>query len=83
MDNLQPSLTELIARENAIGHSQRFRKVANGYPRAVALAYDRDIFAAAVNSDDEVAARVAEWERATGLPVRDWWAIGTEEGKIR
>jgi hypothetical protein len=63
----------------AVMHSFRFRAVANAYPRTVALAYDRDIARAAADSDDEVAAKVAEWERQQGLPVRDWQAIGRLE----
>jgi hypothetical protein len=31
------------------------------------------------DSDEQVAATVAEWERRHGLPVRDWRAIGAEE----
>lgn len=49
-------------------HSVRFRRVANGYPRTVALAYDRDLAAAALDSHEEVAARVAAWERSEGIP---------------
>jgi hypothetical protein len=33
------------------------------------------------DTDEEVAARVAAWEKAQGLPVRDWHAIGREEGR--
>ena len=59
-------------------HSVRFRRVANGYPRAVAFAYDGDIAAAALDSDEEVAARVAAWENAQGY-LSDWQAIGEAE----
>lgn len=65
----------------AVMHSFRFRAIANGYARVVALAYDHDIARAALDSDEQVAATVAAWERANGIPVRDWYAIGIEEGK--
>jgi hypothetical protein len=32
-------------------------------------------------NDEQVAARVAAWERDNGLPVRDWRAIGRAEGR--
>ena len=62
-------------------HSLRFRHVSNRYPRRVAEAYDRDFAAAAAATDGEVAARVAEWERAQGLEPLDWNAIGRAEGR--
>ena len=60
-------------------HSVRFRKVANGYPRIVAAAYDGDLVAAAADSDEQVARRVAEYESREGGMPRDWWAIGRSE----
>ena len=60
-------------------HSLRFRRVSNRYPRRVAEAYDRDLARAAGDSDEQVAATVAEWERAQGLPVRDWIASGRDD----
>jgi hypothetical protein len=62
-----------------IAHSRRFRKVSNRYPRTVAFAYNGDIATAASDSDEQVAARVADWERAQGWEPRDWHAIGCEE----
>lgn len=62
-------------------HSNRFRTVSDRYPRRVAEAYDLDIARAAGDSDEVVAANVAAWELAQGLPVRDWRAMGTEEGR--
>jgi hypothetical protein len=62
-----------------VQHSNRFRHVSNRYPYMVAMAYDRDLAAAAADSDEEVAARVAAYERAQGLKPRDWYAIGAEE----
>ena len=62
-----------------IEHSLRFRKVSTLYPRLVAKAYDGDIAAATADSDDDVAAIVAAWERAHGLEPRDWHRIGAEE----
>jgi hypothetical protein len=63
----------------AIDHSIRFRKVNTRYPNIVAMAYGRDLEAAAAASDEEVAATVAAWERAQGLEPRDWQAVGADE----
>jgi hypothetical protein len=63
----------------AVAHSRRFRQVADRYPRRVAEAYGGDIERAAGDSDDVVAATVAAWEQAHGVPVRDWPTIGAEE----
>jgi hypothetical protein len=60
-------------------HSERFRKVSNRYPRRVAEAYDGDIDRAMADTDEQVAATVAAWERRQGLSVRDWTAIGARE----
>ena len=60
-------------------HSERFRRVSHRYPRCVAEAYDGDLARAANDTDEEVAATVAAWERAHGLQPRDWYAIGREE----
>jgi hypothetical protein len=68
-------------RDAAVAHSIRFRGVANRYPRRVAEAYAGDLAAAAGATDDEVAARVTAYERAEGLPVRDWAAVGRAEGR--
>ena len=50
-------------------HPERFRAVSNRYPRRVSEAYDGDLQAAASDDDATVAARVAGWEQAQGLPV--------------
>jgi hypothetical protein len=60
-------------------HSRRFRRVSTRYPRHVADAYGGDLAAAAAASEEEVAARVAEWEREHGIEPRDWYAIGQNE----
>ena len=60
-------------------HSDRFRKVANRYPRRVAEAYGGDIERAARDSDRRVAATVASFERSHGLDETDWAAV--ERGK--
>jgi hypothetical protein len=65
----------------AVAHSLRFREVATGYPHAVALAYGRDLAAAAADSDEQVAARVAAWEIAEGIEPRDWHELGAEQRK--
>jgi hypothetical protein len=45
-------------------------------------AYGGDIEQVARDTDEQVAARVAEWERAQGMEPRDWVAWGRrEEGK--
>ena len=63
----------------AVDHGIRFRKVSTRYPHVVAQAYGGDIERAAADSDEDVAARVAIWEQAQGLPLIDWHAIGAEE----
>lgn len=68
------------ARDNDLRcHCERFRKVSNRYPRTVALAYDLDLRAVANASDEQVAAKVAAWERAQGREPRNWHAIGRYE----
>jgi hypothetical protein len=59
--------------------STRFRRVSNRYPRRVSEAYALDHERAMGDSDEQVAATVAAWERTQRLPVRDWPAIGREE----
>jgi len=68
---------ELTARR----HSLRFRRVSNRYPRRVAEAFERDLDRALADSDEQVAATVAAWERGQGLTVRDWVAVGVAEGR--
>jgi hypothetical protein len=65
--------------EMAVAHSTRFRKVSNRYSRTVAYAYEGDLARAMRDSDEQVAATVAEFERQNGYPVQDWIAIGREE----
>jgi hypothetical protein len=62
-----------------VEHSIRFRRVSTGYPHIVTLAYGRDIERAACDSDEQVAVRVAAYERGLGREPRDWYAIGAEE----
>lgn len=80
---LRPLSADVLADPVAlsVAHSVRFRRVSNGYPRRVAEAYGRDIAAAAADDDATVAQRVAEYERAHGLPVRDWPSQGRSEGR--
>ena len=63
----------------AVAQSERFRKVANGYPRTVALAYAGDLAAAAADDDATVRDRVWRWELSQGIEPRDWPAIGMAE----
>jgi hypothetical protein len=60
-------------------HSERFRKVSNRYPRRVAEVYDGDLGRAMADSDEQVAATVAAWEKSQGFVVRDWPALGRSE----
>jgi hypothetical protein len=69
----------MAADPKQIAHSDRFRKVSTRYPRQVTYAYDGDIDRAAADTDDQVAAAVAEYERREGLEPRDWSAIGAAE----
>jgi hypothetical protein len=73
----------LHARILGVRYATRFRRVASRYPRRVNAAYRFDQAAALADTDAEVAARVAEWERGQGLQPRDWRAIGRyERGEI-
>jgi len=63
----------------AVRHSLRFRRVSTRYPRRVAEAYGGDLARAAADTDEQVAAAVATWEQAGGIPTRDWRRIGAEE----
>jgi len=74
-DNFEEEALQLLA----IHHSERFRRVSNRYPRRVAEAYAGDLAEALADTDEEVAARVRDWERSQGLEVRDWEAIGRAE----
>jgi hypothetical protein len=65
--------------ERAWRFSERFRKVSNRYPLRVAEAYHHHLDPAMADSDEQVAATVAAWERRNGMPVRNWAAIGAEE----
>ena len=66
-------------QQDAVRHSMRFRRVSTRYPLRVTEAYDGDIARAAADTDEQVAAKVAEWERRQGLEPRDWRAIGADE----
>ena len=63
----------------AVQHSLRFRRVSTRYPHRVSEAYSGDLARAAADTDEQVAATVASWERAEGIPTRDWRRIGAEE----
>jgi hypothetical protein len=60
-------------------HSERFRRISDRYPRRVTEADGGDIERAARDSDEQVFAPVAAWERAQGFDPLDWDAIGAEE----
>jgi len=71
----------IVKNALALAHSIRFRPVTNRYPRRVAEAYKRDLAAAMRDTDEQVAAKVAAWERQHGLEVQDWQAISRSEGR--
>jgi hypothetical protein len=60
-----------------IMHTQRLRRVANAYSRWVAVT-DRGDIARAMAEDD---ASVAASQRANGLAVFNWPAVGITEGR--
>jgi hypothetical protein len=64
-----------------VQHIVRFRRVANGYARRVALAYHGNVTAAALDTDDQVARTVADWERHQGFEPAAWSEIGRSEGR--
>jgi hypothetical protein len=70
---------EAAAEETRRRHGERFRNVSTRYPHRVAEAYGRDLDRAMADSDEQVAARVAAWEKEQGLDPLDWQAIGAEE----
>jgi len=69
----------LEGQNPAVQHSLNFRRVSNRYPSRVSEAYAGDLARAAADTDEQVAATVASWERAEGIPTRDWRGIGAEE----
>jgi len=79
MTRKQPAKLPKTIPVEWIEHSNRFRKVSDLYPRQVTEAYEGA--SAMADSDEEVAAKVAAWERRHGLLVRDWYKWGTEEGR--
>jgi len=74
-DRFEEEAFQLLARR----HSERFRTVSNRYPLRVAEAYKGDLSRALMDSDEEVAATVAAWERRQGLDVTDWALVGEQE----
>jgi hypothetical protein len=69
-------------------HSERFGKVSDRYARRVAEAYGRDLARAMTGSDEQVAAKVAAWEKCWGRDavasdqaIREWLACGVGEGR--
>jgi hypothetical protein len=69
-------------------HSERFSKVSDRYARRVAEAYGRDLARAMAASDEQVAAKVAAWEKCWGRDavasdqaIQEWLACGVGEGR--
>jgi len=78
-DSFEKEAFQLITRR----YSERFRRVSNRYPRRVAEAYRGDLGRAMTDSDEEVAATVAVWEKGHGLKVTDWITLGKQERGAR
>jgi hypothetical protein len=74
-DLFEEEAFQLLSRR----YSERFRKVSKRYPLRVAEAYKGDLSRALTDSDEEVAATVAAWERRQGLDVTDWALVGEQE----
>ncbi len=72
-------LRHLLESMPLVRHTERFQRVAGRYPTQVAAAYDGYLDRAMADSDERVAATVAEYERRQGLIPLDWSAIGVEE----
>ena len=80
MDEHEPPLHTLIL---GVRHTTRFRRVSTRYPRRVDEAYSHDHAAALADTDEQVAARVADWEVEHGRQPCNWHAIGRyERGEI-
>ena len=69
-------------------HSERFSKVSDRYARRVAEAYGRDLARAMAGSNEQVAAKVAAWEKCWGRDavasdqaIQEWLAWGVGEGR--
>lgn len=67
--------------EPKLSHSERFRFAGDRFPRRVAEAYGGDLTRAMADSDEQVFATVASWEKRQGLPVRDWPAMALLRGE--
>jgi hypothetical protein len=81
-DHAKPQIAE--ASEGMVArHISRFGRVSTRYPLRVIEAYDVDLRRAQAETDEQVAAQVAMWERTQGLQLRDWHDIGRyERGEI-
>lgn len=62
----------------AVAHSERFRKMGNGYPRLVAGAYSGDLRRAMADTDEAVAATVAARQQLVDA-VKTTYADMTED----
>jgi len=62
----------------AIYHSNRFRRVGNGFPSMVGAAYGGDIAKALGDTDDQVFAKVRTWQKRQGRQPENLRAIAFE-----
>ncbi len=67
-------------RKLAVYHSNRFRRVGNGFPRMVATAYGGDIAKALGDTDDQVFAKVRAWQKRQGYQPENLRALALEGG---
>jgi hypothetical protein len=65
-------------RQLAVYHSNRFRRVGNGFPSMVAAAYGGDIAKALGDTDDQVFAKVRAWQKREGREPENLRAIAFE-----
>jgi hypothetical protein len=78
-DDAPPDDIDDLRHPLADTHGDRFRHVSNRFPTMVAVAYEQDMETASRASDEQVAQRVAQFEREQGWDPADWVAIGHQE----
>ncbi len=62
----------------AVYHSNRFRRVGNGFPAMVGEAYGGDTAKALGDTDDQVFAKVRAWQKRQGREPENLRAIAFE-----
>jgi hypothetical protein len=66
----------------SVYHSNRFRRVGNGFPRIVATAYGGDIAKALGDTDGQVFAKVRAWQKREGRQPENLRAIAFESAIV-